>query len=302
MEKKYQAFRPLRLTVSLMLVWLLAACGAKRALVAPTTTKSKVSTAQADKAPMAQLAFVQKVADQKVYAKNIVGNMTFNIRTGSKDITVPGSLHMRKDEVIRLQLFIPLLGSEVGRLEFTPDYVLVVDRLHKEYIKADYRQIDFLQRQGLNFYSLQALFWNQLLLPGHDRVGERDLAAFTVDLGQVGKEVPVSYTDKGMTFRWLANASTGRIGSAHVSYQSGTNGLSTLDWQYDDFRQVGVKIFPATQSFTLKTQATKNPQTVSIELQMNNVSTDDKWEAHTKVSEKYKNVAPIDVLGKIMNF
>lgn len=61
--------------------------------------------------------------------------MTFEIKMGSKDISVPGSLKMRKDEVIRLQLFIPILGTEVGRLEFTPDYVLIVDRLHKEYIK-----------------------------------------------------------------------------------------------------------------------------------------------------------------------
>ncbi len=73
---------------------------------------------------------------------------------------------MRKDEVIRIQLFIPILGTEVGSLEFTPDYVLIIDRLHKEYIKADYTQVDFLKKQGINFYSLQALFWNQLLLPG----------------------------------------------------------------------------------------------------------------------------------------
>ncbi len=67
-----------------------------------------------------KLAFVQKVADNQVYAKNIVGNMTFNLQAADKDITVPGKLSMRKDEVIRIQLFIPILGSEVGRLEFTP--------------------------------------------------------------------------------------------------------------------------------------------------------------------------------------
>lgn len=85
-----------------------------------------------------KLAFVQKVSDNQVYTKNIVGNMSFTLQAGDKDITVPGKLSMRKDEIIRIQLFIPILGTEVGRLEFTPDHVLIIDRLHKEYIKADY--------------------------------------------------------------------------------------------------------------------------------------------------------------------
>ncbi len=74
----------------------------------------------------------------------------FNLQAGDKDITVPGKLSMRKDEIIRIQLFIPILGTEVGRLEFTPDYVLIIDRLHKEYIKADYTQVDFLKKQGIS--------------------------------------------------------------------------------------------------------------------------------------------------------
>lgn len=63
------------------------------------------------------------------------------------------------------------MGSEVGRLEFTPDYVLVIDRMHKEYLKGDYNQLDFLRDNGLNFYSLQALFWNQALPPGNTEGG-----------------------------------------------------------------------------------------------------------------------------------
>ena len=70
---------------------------------------------------------------------------------GSKDVTVPGSVHMRKDKVIRIQLFVPLLGSEIGRLEFTPDYVLVMDRFNRQYVKGDYNQLDFLRDNGISF-------------------------------------------------------------------------------------------------------------------------------------------------------
>ena len=76
---------------------------------------------------------------------------------------------MRKNEVIRVVLS-PLGIMEVGRVEFTPDYVLVIDRLHKQYVKATYNDLSFLKNNGLNFYSLQALFWNELFLPGNNQL------------------------------------------------------------------------------------------------------------------------------------
>ena len=177
-------------TILTLLVGLMAftSCGAQKAAVKDTVTlpSATKATPKAAKADHSQsLAFVQRVSDQKVYAQNIVSSMSFTATMGDKEITVPGSLHMRRDKVIRLQLFIPLLGSEVGRLEFTPDYVLVIDRMHKEYIKGDYNQLDFLRDNGLNFYSLQALFWNQLFLPGTQKVGEGDLSRYTVKLSLI---------------------------------------------------------------------------------------------------------------------
>ena len=156
---------------------LLGSCASKKAVADGTATPSTSSkhnakTEAADDNTVTTMAFLQKVNYNQVYANDIVGNISFNLTAGSKDITVPGALRMRKDKVIRLQLFIPILGTEVGRLEFTPDYVLVIDRLHKEYVKADYSQVDFLRQNGITFYSLQSLFWNQLFVPGEKKVGQ----------------------------------------------------------------------------------------------------------------------------------
>ena len=96
--------------------------------------------------------FLRKVTDNAAYARNIVSKIKFTMNTGSKDISVAGSLHMRKDEVIRIQLT-PFGIMEAGRLEFTKDYVLLVDRIHKEYVKTSYDSVDFLQRNGLDFYA-----------------------------------------------------------------------------------------------------------------------------------------------------
>ena len=280
---------------------VLASCGAKKSLVGPGTVPAGTTGTEAVSAVARQLAFVQKVSDQRVYAKNVVASMSFTAAMGDKTITVPGSVHMRRDEVIRLQLFMPLLGTEVGRLEFTPDYVLVVDRLHKQYVKGDYNQLDFLKNNGLDFYALQSLFWNQLLLPGTKRVGEADLQKFTAKLDGMGQNVPVTLVDGNMNYVWTASRANGQIGKTTVTYTSERHGKSVLEWDYANFKALGSKLFPATQEFSFTTTATQKVKKTTVRLEMNDLKTSGDWETRSTVSDKYKQMDARDIIGKLLN-
>lgn len=282
----------------------LAGCGTKQSAVktdANTGATTQTAAQSSKSTALQQLAFMQTVSDQKVYTQNITGNMNFTARSGDKDISLSGSLKMRKDKVIRLSVQIPIIGSEAARLEFTPTYVLVVDRIHREYYKADYTKLDFLRDNGLNFYSLQALFWNQLLLPGSDKVSESDLKKFAVNLGATGTNLPITLQQGNMNYQWQADRKSGRIQSARVQYKSQSHGTSTLDWTYGDFRPVGVKQFPARQEFTISTSATRQPRKATVIIEMNDVKTDSKWDAETTLSDRYKKVEDQDVLGKLLS-
>ena len=134
---------------------------------APATKDSK----------MQSVVVMQRVADNVNLPKRTLFQILLLRSTmGIKDITVPGILRMRKDEVIRLQLLIPILRSEVGRIEFAKDYVFFIDRIHKQYVKASYDEVGFLRDNGINFYSLQSLFWNQVFIPRQQKVSEADLS------------------------------------------------------------------------------------------------------------------------------
>ena len=288
---------------------ILGSCASKKAVadgsatVATSSSHGSKHNAKADSqdnTALASLTFLRMVSDNQVYANDIVGNMSFNLKAGSKDITVPGSLHMRKDQVIRLQLFIPLLGTEVGRLEFTPDHVLVVDRLHKEYVKADYSQVDFLKANGITFYSLQALFWNQLFVPGEKKVGESQLKRFDTSLGGNAPTVEVSQNSGRMQMTWTADRQTGRIGEANIVYRSQGQGESTLNWKYSSFKAVGVKQFPAQQVFKFATTATDKVPSVQVSIKMSDVKTSSNWDAQTELSSKYKKIEATDVLQKLL--
>lgn len=287
---------------------LLWACGTSKQAVSSGTAKADASkstaVAPATKAANgtgSTLAFVQRVSDNRVYAQNIVANMSFSIKSGDKDISAPGSLRMRRDKMIRLQLFIPLLGTEVGRIDFTPDYVLVVDRLHKQYIKGDYSQLDFLRNNGLDFYSLQSLFWNQLLLPGTKKIGESDLQKFNANLDGTGKNVPVTLKHNNINFTWLADRTTALINQAKVGYASKANGSSTLTWNYSNFAPVGTRKFPATQVFSFSTTQTAKVQTVTVTLDMDAPKTTEGWDSETTLSSKYKQMDAQKILDKLLN-
>lgn len=271
----------------------MAGCGSKKAAtegISSSVDKHNGGNVQA-------LAFVQKVANQKVSTQNIVGKMSLNVHMGSKNITVPGSIHMRYGEVIRIQAFIPLLGSEVGRIEFTPDYVLVIDRLHKEYIKEDYNKVDFLKNNGLNFYSLQALFWNQLFVPGTKSISEANLMDFGVT--ETGNSKNITLKKGNLNIVWNADNANGRISTAKATYSSLTQGKSSLNWTYSNFKAVVGKMFPAYQKFTFATTAIKNQSNISLTIDMDGVKTDSKWEAKSEISKRYKKIEATDVFGKL---
>lgn len=279
------------------------ACATQRKVAEGTgTADSQSQQTEVQQSPEIQmLTFVQKVSDCKVYAKNVVADMTFSINTGSKDISLPGSVHMRKDEIIRLQIFIPILGSEVGRIDFTPDNVLIVDRMHRQYVRASYDQVSFLAANGLSFYSLQALFWNQLFLPGEQSVSESALKRYKADLQSGGQTVPVTFENGKMSFLWDADRTSGKITRTTVTYDSQSHGKSQLTWDYDDFRSMGVKLFPANQTFSFTTSATNKIKKVTVNLKMDTPKNDDNWQTTTSLSSKYKEIDAETLLKNIIN-
>lgn len=277
-----------------------ASCGTNKAIVKQSTTVKQTTAPTQSSVQKQKLQFVQKVSDQSLYQKNLVSDLSFTLNTGSRNISVPGILHMRRDEVIRIQLLIPLIRSEVGRIEFTKDYVLFIDRMHKQYVKASYNDVAFLKDNGINFYSLQALFWNQLFIPGQQRVGESQLSMFSVDLAAVqANNVPVTLLDGKMAYKWLAESVSGLINMAEAKYTSANHGVSTLKWNYGNFQNFGAKKFPVYHEVTIQTQATKQQRTIKAVFELNGLSDNADWESFTTPSNRYQKVGVDEILEKL---
>ena len=128
-----------RLITILSVVLLLASCASKKVVGDGSDTTGLSKTQKLE-----QQTFLKRVLDNQVQARNIVASADLRLVAGNKDFSCDGKISMRRDEVIRLQLLLPIIRTEVARIDFTPDYVLLVDRFHKEYIKASYKDVSFL--------------------------------------------------------------------------------------------------------------------------------------------------------------
>ena len=93
---------------------------------------------------------------------NFTSKVRVTITQDGKDITTNGNLRMRYDDVIQITLVDPLLGiAEVGRLELSPDNVLIIDRVNKRYVSTSYEEFSALKSKNIGFKTIQEFFWQE---------------------------------------------------------------------------------------------------------------------------------------------
>jgi hypothetical protein len=240
-------------------------------------------------------AFLQKVTDNAQSTRFITSKIKFSVEVGNRQMTLTGNLKMKRDDVIRLQLM--AFGFvEAGRLEFTQDYVLIVDRINKQYLKVPYAQLEFFRHSGVDFNMLQALFWNELFQPGKARLTDKNLKKFTTDAG-VDNDVIVSYESDVLSYRWLTERETGRIKMANVLYNNHLRGNYQLNWDYEEFKVSNRKMFPMKHKVTFNTP----DREVKLEMMLNYLGNDEDWEPRTTLSGKYRQMPVDEILRRFMS-
>jgi hypothetical protein len=240
-----------------------------------------------------QSAFLEKVNDNSAKPQFVTSKLKFSIEYGPQQVSLTGNLRMKRDDVIQLQLM--AFGFvEAGRIEFTKDYVLIIDRINKQFLKAPYNYVDFLRNSGINFYTLQALFWNELFMPGRQKVDKTALEKFSANMDS--EDVVISLDEGKMNYSWLANNKSGRIKMANISYRDQLKGNTQLNWDYKEFSRMDKISFPSNMGVTL----TMPEKEVKLGIRLNYLKNESDWATRTKVSDKYREVTVDQILRRFM--
>lgn len=278
-------------------IYTLTGCKSTRNVVSSNSTIVASATNEED------INFLRKVTDNYQYAQFFTSKVKFSASMNGQGITLSGNLKMHRDDVIQISL--TALGFiEAARIELTPEYALLIDRLHKCYVKEKYEDFDFLKDNGLNYYAMQSLFWNEFFCPGKQSIGESDLQFFSVN--RQGNNAAITLADeakpktalmKATTFKWQAGQQKSKITSAAVSYADGKE-KAHITWNYSNFATFSRKQFPMTQAISIATPELN----LKANIEISNPNNNSDWDYRTKLSDKYQKVTIEQLFSQLTKF
>ena len=150
------------LLMTVLMVALLASCSATKSIKTSHSIEG-----------MTEKEFVEHVIDNAGGWHALTAKMALSVDLGKGTTKVNGTLRIKKGEVIQMSIA-PFLGIEVARAEISPDGILVIDRMNKRYVEVSFAEVEALAKTNLDFHTLQALFLNELFLPGKGDLTARD--------------------------------------------------------------------------------------------------------------------------------
>ncbi|WP_071147416.1 DUF4292 domain-containing protein [Bacteroides ihuae] len=90
-------------------------------------------------------------------------------------VTMGGYMKMKSDERIQLSVQLPIIRTEVARIEITPDEVLLLDRMNKRFVRAEKSELTPLLPKGSSFAKLEKLLFDAALPAGKSTFTGKEL-------------------------------------------------------------------------------------------------------------------------------
>ncbi len=266
-----------------------ASCRSTKNIGSATTSSSAVTAPSSTESTAA--AVVKNVAKNQVTKTFLTAKVKVEIEGLGKSLSANGTLRMKRNDVV--QLSVTFLGMEVGRLEFTPQDVLIVDRLNKQYVRAAYSEVSFLKKANLDFYALQSVFWNELFVPG-ERNAANSASRFTLSY-QNGTPVLSLTNTPQLSYSFLTQPNPALLTALVVKGTKDTD-KGEFRFDYSDFSAFDGRQFPNAMSM----KVTDTGKDVGLKLNLSRLANDSDWETRTTVSSKYTRRSVDQVLGKLL--
>lgn len=266
------------------LVWLMAC------VASCSSTKSLKKADSIDN--ISETEYMEKVLDNASGWNAVTARMSASFTLNGKSTgKVNGTLRIKRGEVIQLSIA-PFLGIEVGRAEISPEGVLVIDRVNKRYVQISFDELNGLTNVALDFHVLEALFLNEIFIPGKDKLSVRDLSSFKMSVVQPAVWLDLKKS-KMFQYRFGTEAPEGLLKESYI----GLLGTAyALQWKYDKFQPLEQHQFPSSMNVSF--EGGRKPSKASFSL--SRLTTNADWEAHTEVSHKYQKVELEEIIKMLI--
>ena len=230
---------------------------------------------------------VVQLAKPQAELTNLTARTSITLDYGVGSVNVKGRLKMRRDEAI--QMTVTALGlMEVACVEFTPQHIYLIDRINKRYTKIDYAS-GMLNNIGVNFETIQSLFWNRIFIPGKADAWQQ---AEDYEIKVSGNQLCVTPARQRMLKSFFYTDEDCRQLQQTLLELSHYGAI----WRYDDFEQFDGQDLPTTFDISI----TSSSYAAGAHIALSSISTtDNSWKSGVDLS-RYEAVE-FDELLSVLN-
>lgn len=264
------------------------------ALMTTSCVSKKVATGQGADSALSNTAYMQRLLDNAPDFEQFSAKMRLRASYGGESLSVGGSIRMVKDE--RIQLSLVAIGIvEAARMEINPKGILVLDRIGRRYIDVKYSDLNFFKQTQVDFYTLQALFRNELFLPGVKQVARGEMDRFALTRTDSTATLTTTTDGNRLVCSFLTRLAGAVLQQADLQMQAKSGKRYGMEWSYNDFTPIGQSNFPLSMEVVM--EGTAKP--VKATFTFSRFSTTTECEPLT-IPSRYKRVEAADILKHIL--
>ena len=277
--------------VLLLAVFVNVACGSQKTIIKNDTLPENLSSDHAKK------EYFKAITTGQSNENVLTAKIKSEIGMGDKSLSTSGTLRLKKGEVIQISLLDPFAKlMEVLRIEFTNEYMLMIDRFHKRYIQIPYEEVDFLKRCDIDFNALENLFWNQIFVPAKSKAEYSDFVYEGPDGGEPkpGGTVNLKFVDEHLTYKFSTRPVDKKLTETLVFDNKNVD--SKFSFSYFDFNLFQGKQFPAKMTMAFK----MGDKEAYITFSMNSLKNKSGWVTKTELPKSYTKEDPERIFQALM--
>lgn len=254
-------------------------------------SSKKVGTVEAGGAK-AHNEFFTLMQEQAFKYETLTARLNVDLNLPGNNMSSRVDFKMVKDSAFQLSVQ-PFLGIEVFRAEISVDSVKVIDRMNKRYVADNYANLKGQTPIEFNFYNLQALFTNQLFLPGQQGISPKQYNRFK--LTQDGPAAEIQVKDLiGLLYTFVADGEE-KILSTSITDASDRY---ALQWDYTDFRLADGQPFPMKMDVQVMKDGTSQG---GITMHFSRMQTNVPVKMDFSIPSKYKRITLAQIIKSLSN-
>lgn len=130
---------------------------------------------------------LSKTSEKKVEATSYLASrlqLTIPSKKGGS-MTVGGTMKLKTHERVQFSLLMPILRTEVARIEVTPDEILLVDRMNKRFVRATKEELKSVLPKNVDYSRLEKMLTNAALPGGKTELTGKELGFPSLDKAKV---------------------------------------------------------------------------------------------------------------------